>query len=385
MAVNISVWPGSSSFFPGDTVFGYYDYDFDFQTDADATAKWCAQRLGYPIQEVELQPNHFYMAFEEAVTEFGNQVNMYSARDSFMNVLGSSTSLNLTNRVVSANFNGVLHLSKEYGSLVDTGGSLTLYTGSINVQSGRAVYDITDTSRVYFESGSVANDAITVKRFFHDNPPAVARYFDPYLGSGTNTQLMLNSFGWGNYSPGVSFMMLPMYADVLRFQSIELNDMIRKSSYGFEFSKNRLRIWPVPTMDFTIFFHYHLNSERDNPLRTPSGSISDLSNIPYSNMSYENINDIGRQWIRKYALALSKEMLGQVRGKYSSVPIPNSEITLNGADLLGQAQTEKDALLTELKEMLDSFSRQSQLERKDAESTSLQSQMIKIPLKIYTA
>jgi hypothetical protein len=111
--------------------------------------------------------------------------------------------------------------------------------------------------------------------------------------------------------------------------------------------------------------------------------VSDYSNIPYNNAVYNQINDIGKQWIRKYTLALAMNMLGQVRGKYATLPIPNAEITLNGPELIAQSNTDKEALVTELKEFLDSLSRQAQLERKQAEAESLQQQINKIPLAIY--
>jgi hypothetical protein len=172
---------------------------------------------------------------------------------------------------------------------------------------------------------------------------------------------------------------------LLRLQAIEFNDTVRRSGYSFEIVNNRLRIFPIPMVNSVskVWFDYVIKSERSNPLKGNTGNISDFSNVPYENVTYEYVNSVGRQWIRRYAAALTKEMLGNVRGKYSSIPIPNSEITLNGADLLSAAQTEKDALLTELKEMLDSMSRQAQLERKQAEADAMQAQMNKMPLKIY--
>tara|TARA_B110000495_G_C22690821_1_gene407240 strand:- start:134 stop:682 length:549 start_codon:yes stop_codon:yes gene_type:complete len=180
-------------------------------------------------------------------------------------------------------------------------------------------------------------------------------------------------------------MMMPMYADVLRIQGIEFNDQIRKSAYSFELVNDRLKLFPIPNgSQFTkVWFDYIKKSERSNPLKGASGTISDFSNVPYLNMVYTTINDVGKQWIRKYTLALCKEMLGYIRGKYSALPIPGAEITLNAADLISAAQTEKDGLVLELKEILDSMSRQAQLERKQAESDALQMQMNKIPLKIY--
>ena len=383
MAIHVPIWPGSASFFPGDTPFGFYDNDYQFQTDAEKIADWCAKRLGYPIQDVELQDLNFYACFEEAISEYGNQVNTYNTRDNLLNLQGMTTGSNLTGKYVTPAFTGIFKLTENYGSEAGSGGDYTLYTGSIQVSINKSVYDLTDTSIVELETGSVASkDVIEIRRVFHDMAPAKIRFFDPFVGTGLGTQNMLDAFGFGNYSPGVSFMMMPLYADILRLQAIELNDQIRKSQYGFQITNNRIRITPIPQDNIKIYFQYFLKADRDTP-KTQSGVISDYSNIPYNNVVYEQINDMGKQWIRKYTLALAMNMLGQVRGKYSTLPIPNAEITLNGADLIAQSNTDREALITELKETLDALSRQAQLERKQAEAESLQQQINKIPLAIY--
>ena len=71
------IYPGSSSFFPGQTPFGIYDEDYTFQEDAPKMALWCARRLGFPIQNVELQDENFYACFEESVSEYSAQVNQF--------------------------------------------------------------------------------------------------------------------------------------------------------------------------------------------------------------------------------------------------------------------------------------------------------------------
>ena len=385
MAVNIPIWPGSSSFFPGNTPFGFYDYDYEFQQDVDKVADWCAKRLGYPLSEVELQDLHFYTAFEEAINEYGAQLNAYNIRDNMLNLYGASTGSNLTGKQISPNMGGIITLANEYGEVAGTGGNVTYYTGSVTLVGGQQIYDLTNPSVISLESGTPGTTQIEIKRLYHEAPPALVRFFDPFIGTGIGTQQMLDAFGFGSYSPGTSFMMMPIYADLLRLQAIEFNDTVRRSGYSFEIVNNRLRIMPIPLVNSVskVWFDYIIKSERSNPLKGNTGNISDFSNVPYENVTYEYVNSVGRQWIRRYAAALSKEMLGNIRGKYSSIPIPNSEITLNGADLLSAAQTEKDALLTELKEMLDSMSRQAQLERKQAEADAMQAQMNKMPLKIY--
>ena len=385
MAVNIPIWPGSSSFFPGDTPFGIYDYDSDFQSEVDKFADWSAKRLGYPLSEIELQAINFYAVFEEAITEYGAQLNTYNIRDNMLNLYGSATGSNLSGQKVSTNLGGIIELSNEYGVEAMTGGNVTYYTGSFAVESDKQIYDLSDPNIVKLENGTPGTTQIEIKRIYHEAPPALARFFDPFIGTGIGTQQMLDAFGFGSYSPGVSFMMMPVYADMLRLQAIEFNDTVRRSAYSFQLSNNRIRIFPIPngTAYTRVHFEYIVKAERSNPLKGATGTVSDFSNIPYQDVTYSFINVVGRQWIRRYALALSKEMLGYVRGKYGSIPIPNAEITLNGSDLISAAQTEKEGLITELKEILDSMSRQSQLERKQAEADALTMQLNKVPLRIY--
>ena len=385
MAKNIPIWPGSSSFSSGNTPFGLYDTDTQFDADADKVADWCAKRMGYPLTDIELQDVNFYACFEESVTEYAAQLNTYNIRDNMLNLYGSATGSNLTQQKVSANFGGLIELAEDYGVEAGSGGNVTYYTGSIDISANQQIYDFTDSNVITLEKGTPGTGVIEIKRVFHEAPPAIVRYFDPFVGTGLGSQQMLDSFGWGNYSPGVSFMMMPIYADMLRLQAIEFNDQIRKSAYTFQLINDRIKFFPIPNgANYTkVYFQYILKSERADPLKGDTGTVSDFSNVPYEDIVYSRINAVGKQWIRRYSLALAKEMLGYVRGKYSSLPIPNAEITLNGSDLLSAGQSEKEGLITELKEILDTMSRQSQLERKAAESNAMQDQFTKIPLKIY--
>ena len=387
MAKNIPIWPGSASLaaVSGNTPFGLYDTDTTYVSASVQTADWCAKRLGYPLTDIELQDVNFFACFEEAVTEYGAQVNTYNIRDNMLNLYGSATGSNLSGQKVSPNFGGLIELAEEYGTEAGSGGNVTYYTGSLTVSSSQQIYDLTDSSIVNLESGTPGTDEIEIKRLYHEAPPAIVKYFDPFVGTGLGSQQMLENFGFGGMSPGVSFMMMPLYYDLSRFQAIEFNDQIRKSAYSFQLINDRLRLYPIPDgSNFTkVHFDYILKTDRSNALKGKTGAVSDYSNVPYEDVTYANINGVGRQWIRRYTLALAKEMLGYIRGKYSSLPIPNADITLNSSDLVSAAQTEKEGLITELKEILDTMSRQAQLERKQAEADAMQQQMNKIPLKIY--
>jgi len=379
-----AIWPGSGSAVSNSTPFGLYDNDTSFQSDAPKFAKWCAQRLGYPIMAVELQDIQFYTCFEESITEYSAQVNQFNIRENLLSLRGQATGSNVTHKNVTPNLAGNIRIAEQYGTEAGVGGTVDFKSGSIDIASGSQVYDLNSLWAAPSESGQ----AIEVRKVFYEETPAVHRYFDPYAGTGAGSYNMLDSFGWGSMTPAVQFMMMPIYADLLRMQAIEFNDQIRKSAYTFQLRNNKIRIFPKPTRSYKLWFEYIVKSDRDNPLQTRFGEtadtlVSDYSNVPYDNMQYQYINDVGKQWVRKYGLALSKELLGMVRSKYGSIPVPNAETTLDGDTLRGEATTEKEALVTELRENLEASSRKMMLEADSDESTRLQEKLQKVPLPIY--
>tara|TARA_Y100000356_G_C11212272_1_gene264109 strand:- start:509 stop:1042 length:534 start_codon:yes stop_codon:yes gene_type:complete len=175
-----------------------------------------------------------------------------------------------------------------------------------------------------------------------------------------------------------------MYADILKVQAIEFNDQIRKSAYSFELVNNKLRIFPNPTSAYTLHLNYLVKKDRDSTLQgTTDGVITDFSNAPFDNMTFKNINEVGKQWIKKYGLALCKELLGTIRSKYASLPIPNAETTLDGDTLRTEASTEKETLVTQLREMLEQMSRKALLEADKDEAEFLNEKLNKVPIPIF--
>ena len=385
MSVTIPIWPGSGSFTSGSsTPFGFFDSDSQFQNDAPKVAEWCARRLGYPIIDIELQDINFFTCLEEAVNEYSSQVNQYRAKENLLSLQGSSLDLDLSDTNMNANMQNFVNIAKDYGTEALSGGKVTVYTGSFEMVSGQQIYDLGDDNVVTLENGSVT-DGVTLRRVYHTQPPAIIRYFDPFVGTGLGSQQMMQTFGWGNYSPGVSFMMQPMFDDLLRLQAIEFNDYIRKSSYGFHVDGQRIRLYPIPATGDTgakVYFDYTLDSEVNSPIAN-SNVVSDLSNAPFNRLTYSNINSAGKQWIARYALALSKEMLGAVRAKFSSIPIPGADVTLDGSDLRNEASAEKEALMTQLTEMLESTSRRALMEARKEESEYLEETLNRVPRPIF--
>ena len=381
-----AIWPGSGSGIhpdSGSTPFGLYDNDTSFQSDAPKFANWSAKRLGYPIMTIEIQDSQFYACFEESISEYSSQVNQFNIRENLLSLRGQATGSSVTHKNVTPNLAGNIRIAEQYGTEAEVGGTVDFKSGSISVSSGSQVYDLNALWATPSESGQ----AIEIRKVYYEAAPAVHRYFDPYAGTGAGSYNMLDSFGWGNMTPAVQFMMMPIYADLLRIQAIEFNDQVRKSAHTFELRNNKIRIFPKPTAEYKLWFEYIVKADRDTPLQTRFGEtsdvVSDYSNVPYNFMEYQFINDVGKQWIRKYGLALSKELLGMIRSKYGSIPVPNAETTLDGDTLRGEATTEKESLVTELRENLEASSRKLMLEADSEEATRLQEKLQKVPLPIY--
>ena len=375
MADNLVVWPGSGSLdeVTSSTPFGFYDTENQFISHSVSTAEWCAKRLGYPIMDIELQGTHLYTCFEEAVTEYGAIVNQYNIKDNIAKLRGAPTSSNYTHKLVTSV--GRISISDRYGAEIGVGGSVDWNRTYVNVSSSQQTYDL----QALFPASS---GSIEVKRVFHENTPAITRYFDPYVNTGLGQQNLTTEFGWGNMTPAVTFTMIPIYADILRVQAIELNDQIRKSAYSFELINNKLRVFPTPTTNFKMYFDYI--KKEDTYTNVSEGVQSDFSNVRYDNMAYTDINDVGKQWIRKYTLALAKELLGMIRSKYGELPIPGGGTsTMDGDTLRTESATEKEELVTQLREILDAASGNALMEDEANESDLQQQLLNKVPLKIY--
>jgi hypothetical protein len=233
-------------------------------------------------------------------------------------------------------------------------------------------------------SVSESGERLDVTKVFYETTPAIQRFFDPYSVSGQGTLNLIDEFGFGSFSPAAQFILMPIYEDMLRIQQIEFNDQFRKSAHSFNIVNNKITILPKPSTNYKLWFEYQVVKDRteNSTIITPN-VVSDYSNIGYNFAEYNNINDVGKQWIRKYTLALAKEMLGAIREKYNTVPIPGSEVSLDGAALRAEAQTEKDNLIEQLRENLNEVSKKQRMENEASMVEQQQQIMTRVPLNIY--
>jgi hypothetical protein len=365
----------------GVTPFGFFDSDIEFISDAPRAAEYVARKLGYPVVEVELIDKQIYACFEEAITVYGNQVNQFNAREYMMSLQGVSTGISATQRnVISSPLPQLIKLANDYGVEGQSGGNVEVKKGWISASIGTQSYDLKKLWADPYESGS----AIEIRRVYHYMPPAVARYYDPFATTGLGLTNLMAEFGFDGYSPPVTFVMMPAYEDLLRIQAIEINDMIRKSQYGFEISNNIIRFSPIFKRDSVVYFDYMVSKDKQvNTFQSGSNISSDLSNIPYEHVNYSKLNDMSRTWVFKYTLALAKELLGIIRSKFQEIPYPDGEIRMDGEILRREAIQEKEGLIKELRETLEETGLQAQMKKQAENAKMMQETFAKVPTLIY--
>ena len=379
----------SGAFVSGQTPYGTYDADSTFQTDIQSVTKWVARRLGYPVLQLEIPSGSIYACFEESISEYSQHINNYNIKNWMWEQYGEKK--RISGSLSTGSLDPVLPthgpsvtLSEKYGQLANMGGNVDLKKGFITLSGSAQDYDLQDVWASVSESGK----RIEVQRVFNHMPSSITRFYDPYAGSFDQRQL-LDAFGFGNVSPGISFILKPISYDLARANAIETSDLVRKSAYSFEIHNNNLRIFPKPQSTDSgekIWFEYYVKDElmnTNNVSGSMQGGISDPSNVPYKFITYSSINAPGRQWIRKFTAALSKELLGIIRSKYSALPIPDAEVTLDGDALKAEGREEKTQLLEELKEFLDSVSLTEKLRNEAEEANAQQEVLSKAPLQIY--
>ena len=372
------------------TPFGFFDTDSTFQTEADAIVTFVRRKLGDDILSVELTKKQIWACFEEAFCEYGSIVNQYQAKSQLANLLGMPTGSmsGSEGRFPRENFEFMLRRGEPYAMEAGLGGSYNTLSGSIALEHNRQDYDIydelkdSDGNRLFDSAANAPKTKMKIQEIFHFDPQAAYRFFD----STSAVNYLNNEFSFESFTPETVFYVLPVFEDVLRGGMLGMSQRVRRSNYSYKVVGTKLRVYPTPTIDSgttkEMYIRVGYNPDPLNPAFTDNtiDGVSNLSNVPFGNLTYTRINSIGRQWTRQYTLALSKELLGLIRSKFGSVPIPGAELSLNGADLVSQGREEQTELRTEIKEMLETMTYSAMLEDEATAAENLTRILKMIPM-----
>jgi len=380
----------SFAFTKNPTPFSFFDTDTEFQTEADSIISFVKRKLGDDILSVELTKKQMWACFEESFLEYGRIINEADAKSQLSNLLGVATGSNKTGLFPRQNLEYLLRMAEPYSMEAGLGGSYNEVSGSIQLKYKVQDYDIykdlKDSSGTLIVSSSrnSPRSKMKIREVFHFSPQAAYRFFD----TTSAINYLNNEFSFESFTPETVFYVLPVFEDVLRAGQMKISNRVRKSNYSYRIIGSKIRIYPMPTElsgslpKLWIRVGFAPNPY-DPDIRDDSiYGVSNLANVPFGRMKYDKTNSVGRQWVRQYALALCKELLGQVRSKFATVPIPSGDLNLNGGDLISQGREDQTRLRDQLVELLDSLTYSKLLEGQatDAENITRALKAIPMPL-----
>lgn len=375
--------------------FGFFNSDSDFISEADSIVIFVKQQLGDSILSVELTSKQIWSCFELATLEYSRYINELKTKNDLINVLGLPTgSTDITNVYTRKTFEYINRLAEPYSQYAGAGGSFNTIEGYFTLEPGRQDYDLYKELRVF--SGSMSGQLVvdtlpsgskgkmTVLEVMHFEPVAAQTLL---LNASNITQFLSTEFNFESYVNSTVFYVLPVFEDVLRRSMLETAFRVRRSNFSYRLVGSMLRLYPCPNnvipgvenMFVRVFpgLNPTISGDPDNPTGVSfqddsMSGVSGPSNFPVSFIPYSSITEPGRQWIRMMALALAKELLGLVRSKFDTVPIPNAELKLNGPELVQQGREEKEKLVEQLKEFLAEMSWDKITEREATIAENLQ-------------
>jgi hypothetical protein len=394
--------------------YGVYTGSLEFLTGAATQVDYVYKKLGGDVVDIELTNANVYSAYEEAVLEYSYIVNLHQSENILSDVLGQTTGTfdhkgervsgpeNVNLAYPRFQFSYARKIGDSVATSAGFGGTTPIYSGSFkpvagvqdyNLQtilSGASADGVDDGGNPVPFAGKVGRNRVIITKVFYISPRAMWRFYGYYGGIG----VVGNYSTYGQFSDDSTFEIIPTWQNKLQAIMYEDSIYTRTSHYSYEIKNNMLRLYPSPdqfafsdTALSRVWVNFYVDQgdawEENNDVNDGVKGINNFNTIPFDNLPYANINAIGKQWIRKYALALCKEMLGQIRGKFTTMPIPGESVTLNHSELLAQAKEEQDQLKNGLNETLQRM-RYIDLSKADAEITEAAAQALKqSPLPIF--
>ncbi len=378
------------------TPFGFFDQESDFQSEADNLVTFVKRKLGDDILSVELTKKQIWACFEESFLEYGSLINQYQAKSQIMDFLGTPTGSLLSGseqKYPRETLEFLRRQAEPYSSEAGVGGSQNAVSGAITLVNGQQDYDIYDdlmttaggSTTVLSTQTAGRRTKMKIEEVYHFSPSAAYRFFD----STSAINYLNNEFSFESFTPESIFYVLPVFEDILRAGQMDVSQRVRRSNYSYRLQGTKLRIFPAPVTPpngpSTRYLWIRVVVNAQDPLNPPYADdtiygVSNLSNVPFGNLQYDRVNSVGRQWVRQFALALSKELLGLIRSKFGNVPIPGNELTLDGPALISQAREDQEKLRTQLNEMLESMTYDKLIELQATTAENVMRQLKTIPV-----
>ena len=396
----------------GTLPYGIYSTSGDFVSGAADQVAYVYKKLGGDVLDLEITEGNVYASYEEAVLEYSYLMNIHQSKNVLSDFLGNTTGTfdqdgelkdgdlkntlsgtHVTLKFPEFNFGYARRVADGISEEANVGGNSTVYSASIDVTENVQDYDLqvivesasADVSSSFY--GKVGENPnftkVLVKRVFYKTPRAMWRFYGYYGGLNT----VGNLSNYGQYTDDSTFEVIPVWQNKLQAMAYEDALYTRLSHWSYELRNNKIRLFPIPSANDVkkIWFEFTVPSDSftEGEYKIGMNGINNMNTLPLANIPYENINSIGKQWIRRFALSLAKETLGQVRSKIATIPIPGESVTLNGPALISEAKEEQEKLREELKGVLDELTYSKLMESDAGLVDNANKIQEKIPLAVY--
>ena len=387
--------------------FSVYTTDAYFLSGASDQVAYTYRKLGGDVLDIELTSGQVFSAYQESVLEYSYIVNFHQAKNSISDLLGEQTgSFNEEGQLQSGDtlsgsnialkyprfkFDYARRVAYGFSTEAGFGGETRIYSASFTTVIDQQDYDLQQIVSASADGGTfglpnpVGNKRINVTKVYYKTPQAMWRFYGYYGGLNTVGDLA----SYGQYADDSTFQIIPVWQNKAQAMAFEDAIYTRNSHYGYELKDNRLRLFPSPQLvsptRYWIEFFVDVVPWEDNPQsKTGVDGINNVNTLPFENLPYQSINAMGKQWIRRFALSVCKEMLGNIRSKFTTIPIPGDSVTLDGPALISQGQTEQEKLREELKTILDELT-YSKIAQTNVElSNAINEVEAKVPMLIFT-
>jgi len=389
---------------------GIYTGSAGFLSGAVDQVAYTYKKLGGDVLDIEITEGQVYAAYEEGVLEYSYIVNIHQAKNSLSSFLGASTGSfdqhgqlevghtlsgsNVELKLPRVDITYAQKVARAVSSRAGFGGELNIYSASFDTTINQQEYDLqqllsssaadSDNSTFPYYN-KVKNKRVHITKVYYKTPHAMWRFYGYYGGLNTVGDLA----SYGQYADDSTFELIPAWQNKAQAMAFEDAIWTRNSHYSYEIKNNKLKVFPTPVNSSPDKFWVEFYVEEDpwdaDTSRGNAGvdGINNMNTLPFENIPYNRINSIGKQWIRRFTLALCKEMLGNIRNKFTTIPIPGESVTLNGADLVSQGKEEQEKLREELKTVLDELTYSKLMETDASTMESVNKIQERIPLSVY--
>jgi hypothetical protein len=315
-------------------------------------------QLGAPLRSVELEDEMMDSLMELSLGDYEEYILQWLIDSQWVNLVNlNMNEKSVARALVTRTMDFEQQFSYSYSKIVglQTVGPWVLKKDYFILERNKQTYEI--------PAGREVNELL-----WFSNQPWTAFGLGGLGGFGFGgIGLGANEAGYAQMGYQGSYFMMSGFDYLIRMQEANILSRILGGSLTYRITglpdgKKLIHLYNTPGGRFNWntysdyegravwYWYYDVEPDsRADCLKNNPDIIKLPTDVPIEELSWEDLNVPGQQWVRRWFTAYCKETLARVRGKYSgNLKTPDSEITMDYTSLLTEAKDEKTKLLEEL-------------------------------------